>query len=183
MFELGGKRILLGGFHDHWWRADPDNPTLLLAALGYYHYDFVTLMDGPEYLPPLVAAAETFSDRIRLYPGREHAYSMMHVVTVGADVPDLSSGTENDYEKALLQLRDVADLVCLAHPDYPDTWETLYLTGEMDRLMDQGIIDGINLINTDGFDAPRHQELIDWYRRRDAAGKHTPIVGGWDAHL
>ena len=48
MILLNGRNILLGGFHDHWSRIDPANPTLLLAALNYYHYDFVTLMDGPE---------------------------------------------------------------------------------------------------------------------------------------
>ena len=41
MISIGGRRVLLGGFHDHWARTNTDNPALLLAALNYYNYDFV----------------------------------------------------------------------------------------------------------------------------------------------
>ncbi len=182
MMELKGKKLLLGGFHDHWARADMENPSLFLASLSYYHYDFMTLQDGHDLNRPILEAAAALSNRIKIYSGKEEFYGWGHVVTVGGRKPAPPSD-EKDYRAVLSSLKKNCDLIFLAHPTYPGTWKELYLTGEMDKLMDEGLVDGINLINTDGFSDPGHAELIEWYRGRDRAGKHTPIAGGWDAHL
>lgn len=180
MLNLGGKNLLLGGFHDHWSRAGGKNTALLLAALNYYHYDFMTLMDGGDEVHQL--AARELSNSIRLYPGREDCFGWGHVVTVNPRAPRLPSD-DGDYRTSLRRLKETCDLLILAHPEYPGTWEKLFLTGEMDRLLDEGLLDGINLINSAGFDVPRLRELIAWFNQRDAEGKLTPIVNGWDVHL
>lgn len=182
MLNLNGRTLLLGGFHDHWSRWDDRNPSLLLAALNYYHYDFVTLMCGPDTDSAHRAAAEMLGTGIKIYPGREEFFGWGHVVTVNPTAPRME-GDDPDYERTLRKLKETSDLVILAHPNYPGTWEDIYQTGEMDRLMDEGAIDGVNLINTNGFEVPSHKELIAWFEKRDAAGRHTPIVGGWDAHM
>ena len=183
MLRLDGEPLLLGGFHDHWSRWDARNPALLLAALDYYHYDFVTLMCGPEVDAPHLAVSERLGGRVRLYPGREEFFGWGHLVVVNPRAPRLEEGDNPDYEAVMRRLGGTSDLVVLAHPDYPGTWDRLFLTGEVDRLLDAGAIDGVNLINTAGFDGGRHREQIAWFGRREAAGKKTPIVGGWDAHL
>lgn len=182
MLKLNGHSLLLGGFHDHWSRWDKQNPALLLAALNYYHYDFVTLMCGPDTDAAHRAAARQITDRIKIYPGREEFFGWGHVLTINPIAPRLE-GDDPDYRNTLRRLQATSDLVILAHPNYPGTWETIFQTGEMDRLLDEGIIDGVNLINTNGFEVPSHRELIQWFNQRDAAGLKTPIVGGWDAHL
>lgn len=181
MIKLNGKTLLLGGFHDHWSRCG-QNSALLLAALNYYHYDFVTLMCGPDLDAPHRELATRLSDRIRIYPGREQMFGWGHVVTVNPRGPVL--GVDGgDYEASLRLLKESCDLVILAHPEYPGTWEKLFLTGEMDRLLDAGAMHAVNLINTRGFEGPRLRELIAWFDERDARGLVTPIVGGWDAHM
>ncbi|MBV9469055.1 MAG: hypothetical protein JOZ57_07390, partial [Abitibacteriaceae bacterium] len=175
--------MLLGGFHDHWWRADPDNPALLLAALNYYHYDFVTLMDGPQCNQPAREVAALLSDRIRIYPGYEEMFGWGHVVTVNPRAEKLESN-EADPRKVLARLKATCDLVFLAHPAYPQTWETLFQTGEIDRLLNEGLIDGVELTiasHTSG--SERNAELVRWYQARAAKGQRTPIVGGWDLHM
>ncbi len=182
MISLGGKTVLLGGFHDHWARADMENPALFLAALNYYHYDFVTLQDGPEFSAQIARTTAVFSDKIKIYPGREEGFSWGHVVTVDPKAPPPNTQEPDPYT-ALSGLKKSCAMVFLAHPTYLTTFDKIYKTGIMDRLMDEGVIDGVNLINTDGFDEKGHQEMIRWYRRREKAGKHTPIVGGWDLHM
>lgn len=181
MLKLNGKTLLLGGFHDHWSRCG-QNSALLLAALNYYHYDFVTLMCDPEQDSVHRDIAERFSDRTRIYLGREEMFGWGHVVTVNPKAPRLGNDG-GDYEGTLRKLKGTCDLVILAHPEYPGTREQLFLTGEMDRLLDEGAMDGVNLINTRGFNDPRLRELIGWFNERDSRGLKTPIVGGWDAHL
>ena len=181
MLKLNGKRLLLGGFHDHWSRCG-QNTAVLLAALNYYHYDFVTLMCDPDRDAAHRELASRISSRIRIYPGREQMFGWGHVVTVNPRGPVLGAD-DGDYEASLRCLKETCDLVILAHPEYPGTWERLFVTGEMDRLLEVGAMDAVNLINTRGFDGPRLRELIAWFDQRDARGLLTPIVGGWDAHL
>ncbi len=191
MIELNGRKVLIGGFHDHWHRADPNNATLLMAALNYFHYDFITMQDDPQYLPPVADAARAVSDCIRIYPGREEGFAWGHVVTVAPrEEPirgDLAMGCCDDV---LAQLKSTCDLVILAHPEYPGTWERIFLTGEIDRLLDEGLIDGVNLINGSGaFRDKKHRnyeklvKMIAWMEARQASGKVVPIVNGWDVHL
>ncbi len=190
MIELNGRKVLVGGFHDHWHRADPDNATLLLAAMNYYHYDFITMQDGPEHLPPVVAAAEALSDVISIYPGREEGFAWGHVVTVGPKAPPVAEPLAfAHHDEVLRHFKDTCDLVILGHPEYPGTWEKIFLTGEIDRLLDEGLIDAVNMINgCGGFSLPGHRDhakrrvMIAWMARRLAAGKATPIVNGWDVH-
>lgn len=181
MLRLNGRTILLGGFHDHWSRADAQNPAVLLAALNYYHYDFVTLMCGPEFDSPLQAVAEAFSDRLRIYLGREEMFGWAHVVTVGPRAASLPP-SDPDYRSVLQRLKQTCDLVLLAHPPHI-AWEPLVETGEMDRLLDEGLLDGVEL-TLDHPEQPesRDARLLQWYRQGQQRGKRTAVIGGWDVH-
>jgi hypothetical protein len=183
MIRLNGRTLLLGGFHDHWARADMENPALFLAALNYYHYDFVTLMDGPETSATIRLTAEAYSRRLRVYPGREEATGWAHIVTINPRAPALE-GDSQDIPGTLRRLRATCDLVLLAHPNYI-AWEPIVQAGLLDGLLDQGLLDGVQLVPAPllatGF-GPRDGELCRWYRARVAAGKRTAVVGGWDLH-
>jgi hypothetical protein len=189
MITLGGRNILLGGFHEHWYRIDTDNTAYLLSALNYYNFDFVTLMDGYTASSAFIKQAEGLTEKIKLYAGFEYGCAWGHVVAVGfknncdeeqliADVTGIT-----DVDGVFARLRESYDMLILAHPDYEITWHKLFMTGEIDRLLDEGIIDAVNIINSGGFNYKRHRELIKWYQRRETEGKATPIAGGWDAHL
>ncbi|MEX0774213.1 MAG: hypothetical protein WD042_00725 [Phycisphaeraceae bacterium] len=183
MITLEGQTILIGGFHDHWVRADDGNPALLLASLNYYHYDFCVLMDGLPACERWQRAAAAFSDRLRLYDGHEKGYGWGHVVTVGHRGAAPRSD-DPDYKRVLRSLKDSSAMIFMAHPAYPTTWEQLFKTGILDELIDEGYADGIEL-TVEGFQkaGSRGAELVAWYRRREQAGHRTPIVGGWDVHL
>ena len=81
--KVGDYNILLGGFHDHWKRTGQDNPALLLAALDYYHYDFMCLMGGDSVLDPMTKRGiENYSGNKKIYLGEEMFFGWGHVVTV-----------------------------------------------------------------------------------------------------
>lgn len=182
MLNLNGQTILLGGFHDHWARADADNPSLLLAALNFYHYDFLCLMDGGEADRRIQQIASRWCKQLRIYLGREECYGWGHLVTLGPKAPQLPQDNL-DWVRVLQQTKANYDLLILAHPCYPTTWEKLFLPQKMDQLLDEGLIDGVQLtIGSDGRDAQRNAALVNWFEMRDRAGKLTPIVGGWDVH-
>jgi hypothetical protein len=182
MITLNGQRILIGGFHDHWTRADADNPTLLLASLNYYHYDFSVLMDGADCAKWQQAAA-AFSKRLVIYPGREEAYGWGHVVTV-APRAEAPRADDPDFSGVLSRLRETCEMVFLAHPAYVVTWQKIFQPGHLDRLIDDGCVDGIELTVERFFSThERNAELVAWYQARERAGRPTPIVGGWDMHM
>lgn len=175
MLELAGRTIFLGGFHDHWSRADGGNPSLLLAALNYYHYDFICLMDGNSADADVQRAAAAWSNRIKIYLGREEFYGWGHLVTLTPRAPQLPQD-DPDWERVLKKTKANYDLLMLAHPSHHRTWKEIFLTGKMDRLIDEGFIDGVQM-------HPDSPELVAWFQKRDQAGKLTPIVSGWDLHL
>lgn len=183
MIRIGNRNVLLGGFHDHWSRADGDNPTLLFAALTYYHYDFVVLMDGPEACAATAAAAGAFSRNLRIYPGYEEATGWAHIVTVNPRRPPLE-GDDADFRRVFRTLKASCDLVILGHPSYI-AWEPLVETGEMERLLDEGLLDGFQMTFSDPASpifGSRDRWLAECHRARNAAGKRTAAVGGWDVH-
>jgi hypothetical protein len=189
MIILDEKKVLTCGFHEHWHRIDTDNTAYLLSALNFHNYDFVTLMDGYDQSTKFQKEAEKYTKKIKLHPGKEYGCPWGHIVAIGFknncvedDIyHELTLITEID--KVFERLRESYELVILAHPDYEITWRELFLTGEIDKLIDDEIIDAVNLINSSGFSQPRHRLLIDWYEKREKTGRQTPIVGGWDAHL
>lgn len=182
MLKLNGRNLLLGGFHDHWSRADGGNPSIFLAALNYYHYDFVTTMDGPKVDTRMHEITRTFSRQIKMYPGREEALGWAHIVTVNPRGPAVPN-SETDIRGVLCRLQETCDLVILAHPNYI-AWEPLVLSGELDRLLDEGLFDGVQFMT----DKPHvagttDQRLYGWYLDRESRGHRTAVVGGWDLHL
>lgn len=182
MLRLNGQNLLLGGFHDHWSRADGGNPSIFLAALNYYHYDFVTTMDGPSSDARMHEVAATFSQQMKMYPGREEALGWAHIVTVNPKGPPVPNN-DPDIHGVLRRLRETCDLVILAHPNYI-AWEPLVLSGELDRLLDEGLFDGIQIM-TDKPHVPgtTDAQLLAWYLDRERRGKRTAVIGGWDLHL
>ncbi len=189
MIRLADTNVLIGGFHEHWHRIDAENTAYLMAALDYYNFDFVTLMDGAVSSLMFKQDVARFTGKISLYQGLEYGCPWGHVVAVGfknncdeeqlvREIADIKG-----VDDVFARLKEAYDLVILAHPDYDITWREIFLTGELDRLLDENIIDGVNIINSGGFNYKRHKMLIEWYHGRESVGKATPIVSGWDAHL
>ena len=189
MIILDNKKVLIGGFHEHWHRIDTANVAYLLSALNYYHYDFVTLMDGVDCSTQFQNEAARFTDKIKLFPGREYACPWGHIVAVGFKNNCNEDNLYNEISKitdmdaVFKTLKKAYKMVVLAHPTYEITYREVFLTGEIDRLIDDNLIDAVNIINSTGLNHASHLPLIDWYKKREIAGKRTPIVGGWDAHL
>jgi|LSQX01.3.fsa_nt_gb hypothetical protein len=181
MIQIKNRTFLLGGFHDHWERADSENPALLLAALNFYHYDFIVLMDSAPVVDLVQRTAVAFGNTLRVYPGREEATGWAHIVTINPRAPALEGDSVN-FREELRKLRETSDLVILAHPNYI-AWEPLVETGEMDRLFDEGFFDGVQFgpPGSDHF-TERVHFLRKWYLDRRASGKITALVGGWDLH-
>lgn len=174
MLSIGGRTLLIGGFHDHWARSGEVNPALMLAAVNRYQYDFMCLMDNHEDDALAVRSAEALSRQFRFFRGEEKLFGWGHVVTVENPVPS-PPADDPDFAQSLRTLRAGGGLVALAHPDFPHTWEHLFLSGEVDRLLDDGCMDAVQFGNT--------PEEAAWYQRRYAAGKLTPIIAGWDIHM
>jgi hypothetical protein len=184
MIRIGGRPVLVGGFHDHWVRADDANPALLFASLNYYHYDFCCLMDGAAACAHWRAAAAAYSSQLTIYPGQERSYDWGHVVTIGPDGSPAPPSYDTDYRRVLSDLRAHSELVFLAHPAHALTWDRIFCAGLLDELVDGGYLDGVELtIELRTANATRNAALIDWYRSRNQAGRRTPLVGGWDVHM
>ena len=83
MITLADKNILIGGFHEHWHRIDTENIAYLIAALNYYNFDFITLMDGMKFSNRCQNATAQFTTKIKLFPGYEYGCSWGHVVAIG----------------------------------------------------------------------------------------------------
>ncbi|MGJ3242104.1 MAG: hypothetical protein ACFE0O_03975 [Opitutales bacterium] len=174
MLNLGGRRVLVGGFHDHWARTGEVNPALMLAAANRYQYDFMCLMDNTADDALAVRSAEALSAAFRFFRGEEKLFGWGHVVTVENPVPG-PPADDPDFASSLRTLRAGGGLVALAHPQFPHTWEHLFLSGEVDRLLDEGCMDAVQY--------GRSPEEAAWYRQRYATGKPTPLIGGWDIHM
>ncbi len=176
MLKLAGQNLLLGGFHDHWLRNGADNPALLLAALDYYHLDFMCLMDGlTESAVRLKAAAEAYCPAKRLFLGHEKAFGWGHVVTVGGEPGTIDPpADEPDFRQVLRRLRELYPFVTLAHPDFPVTRERILLAGALDDLLDGGCVDAVQICFG--------PEEMAWVKQRTAAGGRLPLVQGWDHH-
>ena len=171
--KIGGHRILIGGFHDHWSRTQQDNPSLLLAAMDYYHYDFICLMDGDERDKWTKKCIEAYSPDRRVFLGKELMFGWGHVVTVGNKITGLSAD-DPDYRSVLSRLHQGEGLVALAHPKFPVTYEKILLSGELDRLIDDDCMDAVQI----GLEP----EELSWVGRRNEKGKMIRIVSGWDVH-
>jgi len=174
MLDIAGKNVLIGGFHDHWFRNGTGNPTLLMAAMNFYHYDFTCLMDGQDKSRWFKEVVERWTPHLRIHLGLERGFGWGHVVTVYSRAPELPAD-DPDYRGVLSRLTADTDLVALAHPAFPVTKEKILLSGEIDRLLDDGCMHGVELGLSD--------EELAWFARRDKTGKRTPIMSGWDHHL
>ncbi|RMD82523.1 MAG: hypothetical protein D6820_03560, partial [Lentisphaerae bacterium] len=137
MLRCGELCIQFGGFHDHWSRANQENPALLFAAMNYYHYDFICLLDGADAHRTIEMAGE-WCPWLKIFPGRELTFGWGHVVAVLGDRPGEVSSEEEDRSKIFDTLKTHHRLVALAHPMFPRTWEEIFRTGEIDCLLDEG---------------------------------------------
>jgi hypothetical protein len=174
MPTLGGKRVLIGGFHDHWLRNGTDNPALLLAALTWYHYDFMCLMDGEDAACRRFAAqVEAWLPGVRIHPGYERTFGFGHVVTVACDAPPIAPD-RRDYDAVLRELRARSGFTALAHPDFPVTNDLILRSGELHRLLDQGCMDAVEVTPD--------PELLAFIDERNRRGLPIPVIAGWDIH-
>jgi|GEM_PF-2353218 len=179
MIEVAGERVFFGDFHGQWLEK-PENFPIFLAGLTYYGYDFSmfqgqsghdTSLNGP--LQKLIRDLEI---NFTVFPdGYELFFDWGHVTTAefhpDAEMPP---STEPDFEKVFRYLKNHTRFCALAHP-YPDMFDKL------DRLLDNGLIDAVELVNSDG-GGSNHAFLRNWYEKRLHRGRLTPIVSGLDVH-
>jgi hypothetical protein len=173
--KVGEYRILLGGFHDHWKRTGQDNPALLLAALDYYHYDFMCLMGGDSVSDPMTKKGiEAYSKNKKIYLGKEQFFGWGHVVTV-RNHPKGIDNSSADYWGEMRRLKAGGGLVAMAHPvSHPGSDSIIFRTGVMDSMLAAGVIDAAQ---------PELEPAeIEWMERRNREGKKVPVICGWDIH-
>ena len=173
--KVGEYNILLGGFHDHWKRTGQDNPALLLAALDYYHYDFMCLMGGDSILDPMTKKGiENYSGNKKIYLGKEMFYGWGHVVTVRNN-PKGVNLTNPNFRAEMLKLKQGGGFVAMAHPaSHPESNRLIVKTGELDSMLALGLIDAVQ--------PELEPSEIEWINRRNAEEKPVPVICGWDIH-
>ena len=174
MITLGNRRIFIGGFHDHWISTNADNPALLMAAMSYYHYDFMCLMDG-EGERRTQLAMEAYCPAMRIYIGQEEtSMGWGHIITMQSPSRVILPQA-TDPRAAFAAFKAANEFVAMAHPPTQQREDKLLTCEEVGALMDEGVIPATQLCPS--------PEANAWFRRRDAEGKLTPIVSGWDVHL
>lgn len=174
MIKIGGKTIQIGGFHDHWARTNTDNPTLLMAAMNYYHYDFMCLMDGPGETRSKTMI-ESYCPHMQMFIGLERFAQWGHIITVHSH-KDVFLDEGATPEKVFTDLKEANEFVAMAHPPINDREDGKWvLLNDVGRLMDEGLIPATQVTLA--------KEEWEWLAQRERDGKITPICSGWDVHL
>lgn len=170
---LGDLTVQIGGFHDHWLRNGTDNPTLLMAAMQYYGYDFICLMDSAiEGADTVKKQVEEWLDGVAVYIGHEDMYGFGHMLNINNDYErDFNS---LDYINEFKKAKSEKGFTALAHICYPKSFEHIVKKeGAIDYLIDNNLVDAIQL------ERPGDWKYVE-HRARE--GKKLPLVGGWDSH-
>ena len=172
--KLKNITVQIGGFHDHWLRNGTDNPTLLMAAMQYYNYDFICLLDKEfgEAAIKEKEQIESWMPGLRVYLGVEHMFGWGHMICIenNCEMPDFEN---KNWKTEIKKLHSGGGFVALAHIGYPNEARQVFKTDELNELIDGDYVDAIQL-----------EKPIDWkwVEKRANDGKRLPIVGGWDAH-
>lgn len=172
--KLKNITVQVGGFHDHWLRNGTENPTLLMAAMEYFNYDFICLLDNAfgEQAEWEKRVIEEWMPGRKVHLGEEICYDWGHVVSVGNSCKDFNFETL-DWKKELKKIHAGGGFVALAHIGYPDMEHQFFKEDELNEVIDNDYTDAIQL-----------EKTIDWkwVKKRAEEGKKLPLVGGWDAH-
>lgn len=173
--KLRNITVQIGGFHDHWLRNESDNPTLLMAAVQYYNYDFICLLDeefGAEAIKEK-EQLENWLPGFKVYLGVEHMFDWGHMICIKnkCEQPDFAT---KDWRSEMKRLHAGGGLVALAHIGYPNEAKQVFKTDELNEVIDGDYVDAIQLEKTKDWK---------WVEKRANDGKRLPLVGGWDAHL
>lgn len=173
--RLKNITVQVGGFHDHWQRNGSEVATLLMAAMQYYHYDFICLLDR-EYGEKALREqrdVERWLPGKRVFLGTEYPYDWGHMVVVESSITHMEHDNPN-WREEMQRLHAGGGFVALAHIGYP---------------YDDGISSAIGdawdeIIENDYVDALQLERLTDWelVKHRAAQGEKLPLVGGWDSH-
>ena len=172
--KLKNITVQLGGVHDHWLRNGSDNPTLLMAAMQYYHYDFICLLDN-EFGEKAIKEKqdiERWMPGKRVYLGSEKAYDWGHVVCIENTCEDYDLANL-DWRTELQKLHRGGGVVVLAHVGYPYTSTAFFDAAKLNEVIDGDYTDAIQLERDSDW------ELV---RERAMTGAPLPLAGGWDAH-
>ncbi len=175
MMKLKNITVQLGGFHDHWLRNGTEVSTLLMAAMQYFHYDFICLMDSDfgEKALKEKSDIERWMPGKKVFLGVELMYDWGHVVTVQNSCKDFDLANP-DWRTELQKIHKGGGFVALAHIGYPygDT-EPTFKDKEIDEIIENDYTDAVQL-----------ERVTDWQwvEKRANRGDKLPLVGGWDAH-
>jgi len=174
MLELEGKRIYYVDFHCQWPYTEGEG--IFLAGLSYCGFD-AGLMVVPRTYDAICRAVEESGSDFVPFRGMERGFMWGHVLTMGYDgeVP-----ADADFRKTLRYLKERSSLVIFAHPMHGGTREALWDSGLTPGLLEDGLVDAIELVNSYNLD--RDPELMAWYVQELREGKSIPITGGCDVH-
>ncbi len=172
--KLNKITIQVGGFHDHWLRNGTDNPTLLMAAMEYYHYDFICLMDKAfgEAAIREKQIVEQWLQNKKVYIGHEYAFDWGHVITVENNCSDCDV-TNPDWRAELRKLHAGGGFIAFAHIGYPYSTKPAFDPKMIDEVIDEDYTDAVQLERITDY------EIV---KKRSENGKKLPLVGGWDSH-
>ena len=175
MMKLKNITVQIGGFHDHWLRNGTEVSTLLMAAMQYFHYDFICLMDNDfgEKALKEKRDIERWMPGKKVFLGVELAYDWGHVVTVQNSCKDFDLANP-DWRTELKKIHKGGGFVALAHIGYPyGDAEPTFKDKELDEIIENDYTDAVQL-----------ERVTDWQwvEKRADRGDKLPLVGGWDAH-
>ena len=172
--KLKNITVQIGGFHDHWLRNGSENPTLLMAAMQYYNYDFICLLDNcfGEKAQHEKCVIEEWMPGKKVHMGIEMCYDWGHVVCVGNSAKNLDLASLN-WREELKKIHAGGGFVALAHIGYPYGSNPTFTINEFNEIIDNDYVDAVQLERT-----------IDWQwiEPRVKDNKKIPLAGGWDAH-
>lgn len=174
MFEIAGERIYYVDFHCQW--GYKDCPAIFLAGLSYCGFD-AGLMVIPETYAAIKRAVKDSGSNFIPFRGKEHLFNWGHILTMGFEgtVP-----SDADFRKTLFKMKQESKLVIFAHPLHPPTRPVLWDSGQTSGLLEEGLIDAIELVNSYNYN--RDKEIIAWYAKQNSHGRLIPVTGGCDVH-
>lgn len=172
--KLKNITVQIGAFHDHWLRNGTDNPSVLIAAVTKYHYDFICLMDeGFEKRFTIKKQVEEWIPGFKVHLGEERIYDWGHAVTVSNNCTDFNLENQ-DYVAEFLNMKKHGGIVALAHIGYNKTLEEITKKGVIDSLIDNNIVDAVQIENAADYEYIKH---------RSTTGQKLPLISGWDSHM
>ena len=182
MEKIGNLWFLKGDMHIHSHYSDGERLEKNIARVVNCGFDFCAVTDHDSFSGS--RAALDLSERIGsgfpiIIRGQESTCSGCHI---------LSYGTLNDYvkssplEEVCRNIRAAGGYSVAAHPDWEFTRSYFRESGLFARLVENGLLDGVELMNFPAGENIRKEWTNSYYFERSAAGLPFAVTCGSDAH-